>query len=149
MDKEAFDNCFSFIKVIDNYIRDIDIDRIEEYQDFFPFIDDADISLYKDTDKSVIIQYTIGIFLNSKLDFENKDNILYIFITSYILSIKYLTDCCLYKPYSFIVDFIDEFELDNIRKLMTDDRYESCMKKMLRIERRILYNIDFFSKNEI
>jgi len=149
MDKEAFNSCFSFIKVVDNYIRDIDTNNIEEYQDFFPFIDETDISLYKDLDKSVIMQYTIGIFLNSKLDIENKDNILYVFIASYILAIKYLTDCCLYKPYSFIVDFIVEFELDTIRELMKDIRDKSCMKKMLRIESRILYNNNFFSKNEI
>lgn len=149
MDKEAFNSCFSFIKVVDNYIREIDTNHIEEYDDFFPFIDETDISLYKDLDKCVIMQYTIGIFLNSKLDIENKDNILYVFIASYILAIKYLTDCCLYKPYSFIVEFIEEFELDTIRELMKDIRNGSYMKKMLRIESRILYNNNFFSKNEI
>lgn len=149
MDKEIFNNCFAFINAVENYIRDIDINHIEEYDDFFPFIDKTDISLYKDIEKSVIIQFTLGIFLNSKLDIENKDNILYVFIASYILAIKYLTDCCLYKPYSFIVDFIVEFELDNIRKLMKDIRDKSCMKKILKIESRILHNNNFFSKNEI
>ena len=104
------------------------------------------------------MQYTIGIFLNSKLDIENRDNILYIFIVSYILSVKYITDCAIYKPYSFIIDFIEEFEIDNVRELLTREeqkekkRYKkdtNYMRKMTGIERRILYNNDFFSKNEI
>jgi hypothetical protein len=161
MDKEIFNTCLSFIKILDNYIREIDIKNIDEYEDFFPFINESDISLYKDIEKSVIIQYTIGIFLNSKLDIENRDNILYIFIVSYILSVKYITDCAIYKPYSFIIDFIEEFEIDNVRELLTREREEeqkekkrykkdtNYMRKMMGIERRILYNNDFFSKNEI
>lgn len=144
MNMEEFKNCISFIQTIDSYIRDIDTDNIDDYEDFYPFINKDDINLYKDVDRKIIFNYTLKTALNSRLDISNKNNVFYIIIVSYILTIKYLTDCCLYKPYTFLLDFIREFDL----KDFSCEEARNPLKKMIKIESRILDNNNFFSKND-
>lgn len=143
MKKMDFHNCIFVIKTVDSYIRSIEEKDIDNYEDFYPFIDYNDISLYKDIDRTTILNYTVGIILNSDLDLKNSKNLEVISIVSYILTLKYITDCCIYKPYSFLIDFITEI----INKEPIKDK-KKFIKQAIRLERKILQNINYFSKNE-
>lgn len=145
MNKKYFHSCISVIKTIDSYIRSIEEKDIDDYEDFYPFIDYNDISLYKDVDRDTIINYTVGIILKSNLDLKNIKNIQSISMVSYILTIKYITDCCVYKPYTFFIDFFTQ--VINNGEMKEDDK-KSFIKKAMRLETRILQNINYFSKNE-
>jgi hypothetical protein len=143
MNKDIFDEYISIIKTVDYYLRSIDPNNIGYYQNFYPFIDDQDISLYNDTDKTMVLNFTVGIILKSKMDISNRTTSILIFIVSYILTLKYLTDCTLYKPYSFFRDFI--LEISDIKYKIIHNKKE-YLKKMIKIERRILNNINYFVK---
>ena len=106
MNKESFDKYIGIIKVIDSYIRSIDQTNIDKYEEFYPFIDYDDILLYKDVERTTIINYTVGIILKSDLDLRNDKNMFFVSMVSFILTIKYMTDCSVYKPYSFFIDFV-------------------------------------------
>lgn len=144
MNKTEFHSFIYVIKTIDSYIRSIEEKDIDDYEDFYPFIDYNDISLYKDVDKETIINYTVGIILKSNLDLKNVENIQSIFMVSYILTIKYITDCCVYKPYTFFIDFF--IKVINNGEMKYDRK--SFIKKAMRLETRILQNLNYFSKNE-
>jgi hypothetical protein len=152
-----FNLSISLVKSIDTYIRNIDLSNIDDYQEYYPFISEIDILLYNDIDKSSIINYTISIMLSSKIDIKNQENILYVCIVSYILSLKYISDCAIYKPYSFLINFIEDFAFEDIRNILFykykkykyNKAYKKILKRMIKIESKILSNTNFFSKNEI
>jgi hypothetical protein len=148
INKEYFYKNLTIIETIDTYIREIDILHINDYDDFYPLIDEQDISLYKDIDKDMIMNYTIGILLTSNIYLNKKNEMLYLFIVSYILTLKYISDCSLYKPYTFCFEFIKELRVDKEDNYEYNEYYEynRYIKKVERIERKILKNIDFFSK---
>jgi len=149
MNTEYFRKSLLMIETIDSYIREIDTTNIDYYDDFYPFIDEDDISLYKDVDKDVIINYTVGIFLKSGMESKKKVDIFLIMVTSYILSIKYITDCTLYKGYNFIINFLREFNDDVIDINDRDIDNKKMVNKMMKLEWIILNKINFFTKNEI
>lgn len=140
-----FQKNLTIIETIDSYIREIDTININDYDNFYPFFDVTDILLYKDINKDVIIGYTVGILLTSNISnvLDNKKEMLYFFITSYILTLKYISDCSLYKPYTFCFEFIKELRIDEENKY----KYKKYIKNVLGLERKILKNIDFFNKN--
>lgn len=149
MNKEVFDKCIYVVKTIDAYIRSIDENNIDEYDDFYPFTDYNDISLYKDIDKTTIINYTVGIILKSDLDLKNDKNMFFVSIVSYILTIKYITDCSLYKPYTFFLNFLKELELtETPLESKIDKNKKIILEKIIKLERIILDNINYFCKNE-
>jgi hypothetical protein len=144
MNAEYFKYCISIIESIDTYIREIDTSNIDDYEDFYPFIDEDDILLYKDVDKEVLINYTVGIFLKSKIDSKKKSDIFFTIAASYMLSIKYITDCNVYKGYNFIIDFLTEFsDLIGISELNIDNK--KILKKLINLEWNILNKINFFA----
>lgn len=141
MNKENFDKCICVIKTIDSYIRSINEKNIDEYEDLYPFIDYNDISLYKDTDTTTILNYTVGIILKSNLHLKNLQSIS---IVSYILTVKYITDCCVYKPYTFLINFFTEILEEKIVK----ENRKKFVEQSMKMERKILKNINYFSKIE-
>ena len=141
MNKENFDKCICVIKTIDSYIRSINEKNIDEYEDLYPFIDYNDISLYKDTDTTTILNYTVGIILKSNLDLKDLQSIS---IVSYILTVKYITDCCVYKPYTFLINFFTEILEEKIVK----ENRKKFVEQSMKMERKILKNINYFSKIE-
>jgi hypothetical protein len=152
---------------IDTYIRNISEENIEEYSDFYPFIDEDDIKLYKDIDKDLILGYSKGIFLkvDEKEKKENKNLSLIInkkslfckIIVSYILSLKIICDSVLYKPYSFILEILREFdefdEFDNLGKISNSlkikENDESIIKKLKKLEWDILIKCNFFNNEDV
>lgn len=148
---ETFNTCITMIETIDLYIRDISEENIEDYMDFFPFIDEDDIMLYKDIDKNLILSYTRGIFLKKQPKFKNKKDLFYRVIVSYILALKIISDCSIYKPYSFILEMLREFDdLGKISKsLESNENDEYIIKNLIKIEWDIVIKCNFFINNDI
>jgi hypothetical protein len=144
MNTEYFKYCISVIESIDAYIREIDTSNIDDYDDFYPFVDEDDILLYKDVDKEVLINYTVSIFLKSEIDSKKKSDIFLTIVASYMLSIKYITDCSVYRGYNFIIDFLTEFnDLIYISEFNIDNK--KILKKLINLEWNILNKINFFA----
>ena len=144
---ETFKTSIDMIEIIDFYIRDISEENIDDYMDFFPFIDDDDIMLYKDIDRKLILSYTRGIFLKiNKTTFKNRKELFYMMIVCYILSLKIISDCTLYKPYTFILEILREFDdLGKIsRSLRINDNDRHIIKKLIKIELDIVIKCDYF-----
>lgn len=143
--EKTFELCISMLETIDVYIRHIDEDSIEDYMDFYPFIDEHDIMLYKEMDKNFILGYTKGIFLKSK-DIKTKEEMFYKFLVSYILAIRYLTDCTVYKPYSFALEMLREFDdLGKIsKKLIKDNKDKDIVKELSKLEWNTIVECNFF-----
>jgi hypothetical protein len=139
--------CISFIENIDTYIRNIDVENIDMYDDFYPFVDKDDILLYKDIDKETIMSYTFGILFESKISSNKKENIFYAYIASYILAIKLLSDCSLFRAYSFSLDMLREFDdLSKIsKKLLNDYNDDKIIEKIKKVEWYILKQNNFFT----
>ena len=148
MDKEVFYKCINIIDYIESYIRSIKRKNINKYKDFYPFIDYEDLSLYKDIDKKIVIDYTVGIILKSDLDLSVSKNLILVSIASYVLTIKYITDCSAYKPYSFLFDFIRKIDITNIFVDNMGNNKKKYLTNIIKLERRLLDNINYFSKNE-
>jgi len=145
---ETFQTCMSMIETIDVYIRDISEENIDDYMNFFPFIDEDDISLYKDIDKSLILAYTTGIFLKTKDSvFNNNKDLFYKIMVCYILALKIISDCNIYKPYTFILEMLREFDdLGKISKsLITNKKDLDIIKKLMKIELEIVIKCNYFS----
>lgn len=145
---ETFKTCISMLETIDVYIRDITEENIDDYMDFYPFIDNDDIILYKDIDKELILGYTKGIFLKIKQDvFKSKEELFCEIIVCYILSLKIISDCVIYKPYTFILEMLREFDdLGKIsNSLRSNKRDKDMIKKMKKIEWDIFSKCDFFT----
>lgn len=148
MNKESFDKYIGIIKLIDSYIRSIDQDNIDKYEEFYPFIDYDDILLYQDVERTTIINYTVGIILKSELDLKNDKNMFFVSMVSFILTIKYMTDCSVYKPYSFFIDFVRELNSVETIENNIGNNKTKFIQKIIRLERRLLNNINYFCKNE-
>jgi len=144
---ETFKICMSMIETIDIYIRDITEENIDDYMDFYPFIDNDDIALYKDIDKELILGYTKEIFLKIKQDKFNNKELFCNLIVCYILSLKIISDCSIYKPYTFILEMLREFDdLGKISSsLISSKRDRRMIKKMKKIEWDIFIKCNFFT----
>lgn len=101
------------IERVDMYLRSLPKDN-----DYHIFCDDEDIVLYSDTTPDEMIEYTkktLSDFLRTvspeyKID---KDTLLVMFVSCFILSIKFYLDCSVCKPYSTVWGIIEnEFERD-------------------------------------
>jgi hypothetical protein len=147
-DTHTIDICMSMIEHIDSFIRNTEA---HDLGDFHPFIDEHDINIYKDIDKNTIISYTYGIFFKTNVN-SKKINIFYTFLISYMLSVKLLTDCVLYKPYSFCLNMLREFDdLSKIsNKLYRYSEYgnQKIIEKLKKTEWIILEKNNFFSQKD-
>lgn len=125
------------IEGVDMYLRSLPKDN-----DYHIFCDDEDIVLYGDTTPDEMIEYTkktLSDFLRTvspeyKID---KDTLLVIFVSCFILSIKFYLDCAVCKPYSTVWGIIEnEFEFE------TD--FSRLLKKSISMEKEILEKTNFF-----
>ena len=127
------------IEGVDMYLRSLPKDN-----DYHIFCDDEDIVLYSDTTPDEMIEYTkktLSDFLRTvspeyKID---KDTLLVMFVSCFILSIKFYLDCGICKPYSTVWGIIEnEFEFE------TD--FSRLLKKSISMEKEILEKTNFFSQ---
>ena len=123
------------IERVDMYLRSLPKDN-----DYHIFCDDEDIVLYSDTTPDEMIEYTkktLSDFLRTvspeyKID---KDTLLVMFVSCFILSIKFYLDCSVCKPYSTVWGTIENvFERD----------LSHLLKKSIRMEKEILEKTNFF-----
>jgi hypothetical protein len=141
---ETFETCMLILEKIDLYIRDFSEENIDEYM-YFPFIDEEDIFLYKDIDKDLILSYTRDIFSKTKqTSFKNIEELFYKVISCYILSIKIISDCTLYKPYTFILETLRDFDdLGKISKSLKKNN-KDIVKKIMKIELDTIVKCEYF-----
>ena len=148
--QEFYSLCISMIENIDIYLRQNN--DIEEYDDFHPFINEEDFILYRDFDFETISSLTLSIFskiipdINKVvLNSNNKQTIFYLIIASYVLFIKYYTDCSADSSYSIIIDILRE--LDDISKISKKFKNRShdkdIVKKLIDFEWFILNTLNF------
>jgi hypothetical protein len=147
MNKKIFDTCISMIETVDVYIREISEENIDDYMDFFPFIDEDDIKLYKDIDKDMIMLYTTELFFKTEQSFDNKEELFYKAIICYILSLKIISDCAIHKPYTFILEMLREFDdLEKISySLKTNKKDKQIVKKLIKMETDIIIKCNYFT----
>ena len=129
--------CMEIIEGVDMYLRSLPKDN-----DYHIFCDEEDIILYSDTTPDEMMEYTrqtLTDFLRTvnpeyKID---KDTLLVMFVSSFILSVKFYLDCGVSRPYSTVWGLIEtEFEFD--RDL------SHLLKKSISMEKEILQKTNFF-----
>lgn len=129
--------CMEIIEGVDMYLRSLPKDN-----DYHIFCDEEDIILYSDTTPDEMMEYTrqtLTDFLRTvnpeyKID---KDTLLVMFVSSFILSVKFYLDCGVSRPYSTVWGIIEnEFEFD--RDL------SHLLKKSISMEKEILQKTNFF-----
>ncbi len=143
--EDFYEECLSFIRTVDTYLREITEDNLEDYEEFHPFVDEEDILLYRSLDESDIIDMTTSLFLKSNLNIKKKELMFYAFICSYVLVLKYHTDCTLYKAYSCIIEILRSFEdLVSVSKLLANSSNDkTIIKNLMNMEWKILNNVEF------
>jgi hypothetical protein len=125
--------CFNILKNIDEFLK-----NNENYENK-PFCDSNDIILYRDTEN--IVENTKNIitsFVLSKYDnnlSKSPKELIKIFICCYIVCIKFYSDCTLYKPYSYFCNLLNFSKKD--------------MKDLIKYEKEILKNFDYFSNYKL
>ena len=112
-----FNMSFDFIKTIDSFYRDTD----EVYKTLF--IDNDDIIIYRDNDND-ILEYTKMLMkrILSEKKINNLDKMLHYMIVCYIISIKFYTDCFISRPYSNIIDLLDNENIE-LEYLISIEKY--------------------------
>jgi hypothetical protein len=131
--------CMDMIEGIDMYLR-----SLTKENDFHIFCDEKDIILYRDTTPHEMMEYTrktLTDFLKTispcyKID---KDTLLVICVSCFILSVKFYLDCGLCKPYSVVWGIIEN-EFDN--PCETD--FSFLLKRSIYMEKKILKETNFF-----
>ena len=129
------------IEGVDMYLRSLAKDN-----DYHIFCDDEDIMLYTDTTPDEIMEYTkktLSDFLRTvNPEYKiNKETLIVMFVSSFILSIKFYLDCVVFKPYSTVWGIIEnEFE----NEFETD--FSRLLKKSIKMEKEILEKTNFFSE---
>lgn len=139
----TFELFFEKIKHVDVYLRHAYYD-IEN--DFTPFFNDEEFELYNSIDEEKLLNRVrdmVMILFNTNKNCKmNKEKLFYTFISCYIIIVKYWADCYLVKPYSFVLDMLEEFDdisfVKNKKKALTT---------IIKLEKDIFFNI-FKSKNE-
>ena len=112
-----FNMSFDFIKTIDSFYKDTD----EVYKTLF--IDNDDIIIYRDNDND-ILEYTKMLMkrILSEKKINNLDKMLHYMIVCYIISIKFYTDCFISRPYSNIIDLLDNENIE-LEYLISIEKY--------------------------
>jgi len=138
-----FEVYFEKIKHIDVYLRHAYYDF---ENDFTPFIDNDEFELYNALDEEKLFLKVREMVMNlsccKSYKKIKKTWLFYTFITCYILTVKFWTDCYLIKPYSFILNMLEEF--DDISFIKDKKK---ALTSIIKLEKDIFFNI-FKSKNE-
>jgi hypothetical protein len=141
----TFELFFEKIKHVDVYLRHAYYDT---ENDFTPFFNDEEFELYNSIDEEKLLNrvremvmtlFNMNANKNSKM---KNDTLLYTFISCYIIIVKYWADCCLVKPYSFVLDMLEEFDDISFVK-----NKKKALSTIIKLEKEIFFNI-FKSKNE-
>jgi hypothetical protein len=136
-----FELYFEKIKHIDVYLRYAYYDF---ENDFTPFIDCDDFELYNSIEEEKLLKKVreMVMMLSSYKCYKNKTWLFYTFIACYILIVKFWTDCYLVKPYTFVLNMLEEFDDISFVK-----NKKKALKSIIKLEKDIFFNI-FKSKNE-
>lgn len=124
-DMEKIKNCIDILTNIDVYLK-----NRETYDENF-FFDENDHQLYKDADNVIDNTKVLVSNVLSKIKYKNIEELINIIVVCYILSIKFHTDCVIYKPYTFVCNIL-EFDEKNV-------------KNMVKVEKRVLNELNFFA----